>query len=94
MAGAICGIIIFGFIVWRDGFRFTINYWLNPPSFSGPVEHFASLSALEERGSYENIGFIQTVFSLFHGLFASIFVGTFFGGFFFSCIALFLKSMF
>lgn len=42
--GAVIGMfVLYPYFVWRDGFRHTAAYWLNPMDFSSPTACYLSL---------------------------------------------------
>ncbi|MBI2003645.1 MAG: hypothetical protein HYS78_01570 [Parcubacteria group bacterium] len=82
LAGGVLGVLIFISLLLRDGITSTALYWLNPPSFMGPAEHYGSLVALREiMKNPKPVSVIGTIFGLTAGFVSSVIVGILFGGF-------------
>lgn len=82
LGGTFLGIIVFLWAIYRDGLAKTVEYWINPVDFSGPVECYSSMISLSialknpPRPSIPKI-----IFALFCVLFCGALTGFLIGGF-------------
>ena len=95
LGGALLGIIVFLLLLKRDGVQGTAIYWLNPPSFMGPFEHFGSFAALNYKLQHpQPVSVPKTILALSFALFSSVVTCTLFGGFLLMFPAFVIKAAF